>query len=86
MPRKPEPPPTPKELKHYKKVLEEKIGKIGMTNHSPTLKAKLLSIDVDRCWLEVTEVGEDGAEKYNSDVGQEFYLPLRMTFNINFES
>lgn len=80
----PQLPPTRQELKHYREVLEENIGKIGMTNHSPTLMAKLIEVEYDRCWFEVTPSEPDGPVKYNSAVGQTFYLPLRMGTSIKF--
>jgi len=77
---------TTQELKHYKKELFKKIGEIGETNHSPTLRAKLIHIDFreDRGWFEVVEAEIEGVKKYNTAVGQQFYLPIRMSMETMF--
>jgi hypothetical protein len=83
--RKPTPPPTLEERKTYIQELKSNIGRIGTTYFSPTYKARLTSVEKDKCWFVVTEAGEDGIEKYNSAVGQTFYLPLKSRPSINFD-
>ena len=81
---KPTLPPTLEERKTIIQELKDNIGKIGRTAFSPTYKAKLTSIEKDKCWFEVTENNQ--MERYNSTVGQIFYIPLHLKLNISFDS
>ena len=81
---KPTPPPTLEERKTYIQELKNNIGKIGNTAMSPTYKARLTSVEKDKCWFEVTENNQ--MERYNSAVGQTFYIPLKSNPSVSFDS
>jgi len=81
---KPTPPPTSEERKTIVQELKDNIGRIGRTAFSPTYRARLTYVEKDKCWFEVVENNQ--MERYNSAVGQTFYIPLHLKPNISFDS
>lgn len=63
--------------------LEKVIGKTGSDNHSPTLRSKLVSIDIQKgtCILEITpsdyfQFGDD-----TSDIGKTYEQSMEIVHN-----
>jgi len=64
--------------------LTEVIGKDCSCNQSPTLRAKLISVDSLWCLLEVTPTMYNSNLETNSSVGKLFYLRTEVVHNMYF--
>lgn len=64
--------------------LREVIGKDCTCNHSPTLKAKLISAESLWCLLEVTPTMYNRNQWANTLVGKQFRLPTEIVHNMYF--
>ena len=60
------------------------IGKDCSCNHSPTLKAKLISVGKYRCTLEVRPTMYNRAQWSNAYVGQKIILDNTIAHNMYF--
>jgi hypothetical protein len=66
------------------KELAGVIGKDCSCNGSPTLRARLTSVDSLWCLLEVTPAMYNSNQETNSTVGKLFYLRTEIVHNMYF--
>lgn len=66
------------------KELNTVIGKDCSCNNSPTLRAKLISVEALWCRLEVTPTMYNSNQETNSSVGKQFKLPTGIVHNMYF--
>ena len=66
------------------KELNTVIGKDCSCNNSPTLRAKLISVEALWCLLEVTPTIYNSNLKANTSVGKQFKLPTEIVHNMYF--
>lgn len=64
------------------KELVEVIGKDCSCNQSPTLRAKLISVETLWCLLEVTPTMYNRNQWANTSVGKQFKLPTSTVYNM----
>ena len=64
--------------------LNKVIGKDCSCNGSPTLRAKLISVDSLWCLLEVTPTMYNRNQYANTSVGKQFYLRTDIVHNMYF--
>ena len=64
--------------------LNRVIGKDCSCNGSPTLRAKLISVDSLWCLLEVTPTMYNRNQLANPSVGKQFYLRTEVVHNMYF--
>lgn len=64
------------------KELVEVIGKDCSCNQSPTLRAKLISVETLWCLLEVTPTMYNRNQWANTSVGKQFRLPISTVYNM----
>jgi hypothetical protein len=64
------------------KNIKEAIGKVTYTNLSPTMKARLVSCDIEKSYFEV--LPHEKHTKYNYCAGQIFYLPTQMSISLSY--
>lgn len=67
-----------------KKELNTVIGKDCSCNGSPTLRAKLISVEALWCLLEVTPTMYNKNQGSNTSVGKRFKLPIQTVHNMYF--
>ena len=67
-----------------KKELNTVIGKDCSCNGSPTLRAKLISVEALWCLLEVTPTMYNKNQESNTSVGKRFKLPIQTVHNMYF--
>ena len=67
-----------------RKELNTVIGKDCSCNGSPTLRAKLISVEVLWCLLEVTPTMYNRNQWANTSVGKQFRLPIQTVHNMYF--
>jgi hypothetical protein len=70
--------PRTQTLNHIK----EAIGKVTYTNLSPTMKARLVSYDIEKSYFEV--LPHEQHTKYNNCAGQTFWVPIYMSICFNY--
>ena len=73
-----------KTVKVMVKELNTVIGKDCSCNNSPTLRAKLISVEALWCLLEVTPTMYNSNLETNSSVGKQFYLRTEIVHNMYF--
>lgn len=68
------------------KELRSRIGKEGSCNFSPTGRAKLISINVEKneCILEATPTPYKAASHKNVEAGKKVYMEIGITHNMYF--
>lgn len=68
------------------KELRSRIGKPGSCNFSPTGRAKLVSINLEKneCILEAVESPYKGNSHRNSEVGKKISMEIGITHNMYF--
>lgn len=66
------------------KELNTVIGRDCSCNNSPTLRAKLISVEALWCLLEVTPTMYNSNQETSSSVGKQFKLPTGTVHNMYF--
>ena len=71
-------------MKSKVEELKEVIGKITSYNASPTLRAKLLKVNKNSCWMEVADAQFPIMHDKMDYVGKRFKAPIEYTWNAYF--